>query len=255
MLSISFDLDIRTLKAEMPVWAQQRIPSITRNALNDTVEDARFAEIDKIKGVFDRPTLYTQRSPRFTKATKDNLVAEVYIEPHGTRSGRAPADYLRPEVEGGQRKHKAFEKALIGIGAMRSDEYAIPAIGQPRDAYGNLRGSILVRILSQLRAFSQVGFNANETTRSRARGKGKRAQARYFVPAGRRQERGIGRLPRGVYERRGNTIRAVLIFVSGAPGYARRYDFGQATIVKAQRVFPAYWQRHFYAELAKHTAR
>ncbi len=77
--------------------------------------------------------------------------------------------------------------------------------------------------------------------------------AQYFVPsAGGKQVRGLGRLPRGIYERRGNTIRGVLMFV-GRPRYRKRYDFGQATMAKASRVFEPHWVRHFYAELAKQT--
>ncbi len=246
-LSLQFQADIKQLQAEMPRWADQRIPSITRNALNDTVEEARFAEVDKIRGVFDRPTPLTQRSPRFRKATRDYLTAEVYITDDG--AGNAPVKYLSPQVEGGGRRAKRFEMALRRIGVMRPGEYALPAAGYQRDAYGNLPGSLLVRILSQLRALNEVGFKANETTRARKR---KRSTARYFVPDGARQERGIGRLPRGVYERQGNRIRAVLVFVA-APSYRKRYDFGQAAKAKAERVFEPYFIRHFYAEMAKLT--
>lgn len=253
VLSISFEADIAELSAALPDFAHNRIPSITRNALNDTVEDARFAEGDKIRGVFDRPTPLTQKSALFRKATKEHLVAEVFIRDEAS-GGTAPAKYLQPQVEGGQRMPKRFELALRAIGAMRPDEYALPAIGYQRNAYGNLPGSLLVRILSQLRAAEMTaGYMANETGRSRKRNR-KRVPARYFVPTGYRQEKGISRLPRGVYERKGNRIRAVLMFVS-RPTYRKRYDFGQAAKAKAERVFPQYWQRHFYAELAKHTGR
>lgn len=251
--SIQFIPDISSIQKELPVWAAVRVPSITRNALNDTVEEARFAEVDKIRGVFDRPTPFTQRAPLYRKATKDYLVAEVYIRDDPNGSGRAPTKYLLPQVAGGGRQHKAFELALIRAGIMRADEFAIPAIGQQRDAYGNLPGSLIVRILSQLKAMSEVGYLANRTARS-AKRNARRVTMRYFVPSGSRQERGIGRLPRGVYERRGTTIRGVLMFVA-RPAYRKRYDFGQATMAKVNRVFEPYWLRHFYAELAKQTGR
>ena len=250
LLSLSFEADIRQLEIDMPDWARNRIPSITRNALNDTADDARFAEIEKIRGVFDRPTLFIQRSPRYRKASREHLSAEVYIDDGGSIS---PTKILDAEVGGGPRRPKRFELALRRSGIMRPDEFAIPAIGQQRDAFGNLPGPLIVRILSQLKAFAEVGYLANRTARSKARN-AKRATVEYFVPSGARAERGIGRLPRGIYERRGKRIRAVMIFVSGSPRYGKRYDFGQASIAKAQRVFPAYWQRYFYAELAKRTA-
>lgn len=248
MFSISFEADITSLKREMPAWAQQRIPSITRNALNDTAEEARFAEIDKIRGVFDRPTPFTERSvvfPRHLRATKERLEAVVMVRDEA--SATPPAKYLRPQVSGGARLAKPFEKKLRAAGLMQAGEFATIAIGYPRNAYGNLPGPTYVAILSQLRAFSEVGFRMNETKRSRARAGGKRSR-RYFVPA-----EGSG-LRRGVYERVGSRIRAVLIFVR-QPTYRKRFDFGQATKARAVRVFPAYWRRHFYAELAKVTSR
>lgn len=251
VVAISFAADISSIQAELPTWASDRIPSITRNALNDTIEDARFAEIDKIRGVFDRPTPYIERSPLFRKATKTDLTAEVYIRDEGTR-GRSPASVLGPEVHGGVRRAKAFEVALRRAGVMRADEYAIPAIGQQRDQYGGLPGPLIVAILSQMKAFSEVGFMANPTARSAKR---KRKVGRFFVPhLGGRQERGIGRLPRGIYERRGNRIRGVVMFVR-EPAYRKRYDFGQATMSKAARVFVPYWERHFWTELQKHTGQ
>jgi hypothetical protein len=254
LMSVSFDVDIGSIRKEMPDWAERRIPSITRNALNDTVEDARFAEQEKIRGIFDRPTPLTQRAPLFRRATKENLTAWVFIRDEATK-GTAPSKYLQPQVAGGPRGAKRFEKALRAIGVLGPSEFAVPAAGYPRDAYGNLPGSLLVRILSQLRAFTEVGHAANETGTSRRRNR-KRVQSRYFVPSSTgRQERGIGRLPRGVYERTGNRIRAVLIFVEGAPHYRKRYDFGQAAKAKAERVFWPYWQRYFYAELRKHTGQ
>lgn len=252
LFSISFEADISSIQAELPLWAHDRVPSITRNALNDTADDARFAEVDKIRGVFDRPTPLTQRAPLMRRATKDHLVAEVFIRDEAA-GGRPPAKYLQPQVEGGRRPHKAFEMALIRRGIMLPGEYALPAIGQKRDAYGNLPGALYMRILSQLQAFDRAGFDANETARSRTRNV-RMGKARFFVPSGVRAEKGIGRMPRGIYERQGNRIRGVLMFVA-SPSYRKRYDFGQAAIAKADRVFAGYWRRYFYAELAKRTTR
>jgi len=246
-LSISFESDIAMLERELPRWASERIPSITRNALNDTAPEAREAERQKIRGVFDRPTPLTERSPLYTRATKERLVVEVFIRDELGR-GTPPARYLRPQVEGGGRPHKRFEVALLRMGIMLPGEYALPAAGYRRDQYGNLPGPTIVQMLSQLRAFAEVGFSMNETARSRKRAK--RGRPRYFVPEGVRVERGISRLPRGIYERQGNRIRAVVVFVR-APSYRKRYDFGQAAIAKAERVFFDYWRRHFYAELQR----
>ncbi|KRA44686.1 hypothetical protein [Devosia sp. Root635] len=254
-LSISFEADISSIKSEMPEWAQRRIPSITRNALNDSVIDAAHAETDKIRGVFDRPKPLTERAPLYRKATSDSLTAWVFIRDEAS-GGTAPSKYLMPQVMGGARGAKRFEVALRSIGVMRADEFAIPAIGFKRDQHGNVPGSTIVRILSQLRAMERfAGSMANETAKSKVRNV-RAGKARYFIPqtSGPRADRGISRLPRGIYERQGNRIRAVFVFVK-QPTYRKRYDFGQAARAKVERVFWPYWQRHFYAELKKHTSR
>ena len=247
-MQISFEADIAALRAELPRWANERIPSITRNALNDVAEDAVGAEIAKIRGVFDRPTAFTERAvvfPRHLRATKDRLEAVVMLRDES--SGTPPAKYLAPEVRGGARPPKPFEKRLRAMGVMRPDEFATIAMGYRRNAYGNIPGPTYVAMLSQLKAFAEVGFKMNETSRSRKRA-GKARSRRYFVPA---EESG---LRRGVYQRVGNKVQAVLIFVS-QPTYRRRYDFGQATRAKAERTFAAYFRRHFYTELAKATGQ
>lgn len=251
-LTISFHADIESIQRELPRWANERIPSITRNALNDTVVEARKAELKKIEGVFDRPTPYIKRAPRYTRATKEHLVAEVYI-PDDVAGGNSKARILGPQVHGGPRRLKPFEYRLRQMGILRPDEYTTIAIGYPRNAYGNLPGPRIVQILSQLQAFNDAGYSANETARSRKRA-GKKRSRRYFVPSGYKQDKGISRLPRGIYERQGNRIRAVLIFVTGAPRYRKRYDFGQATIARAQRVFAPHWIKYFHKEAAKAAA-
>ena len=250
LLSLSFEADISSIRKELPEWANRRINSITRNALNDSVTDGQFAEGDKIRGIFDRPRPLTEKAPLHRRATAENLTAWVYIRDEAS-GGTPPARYLMPQVLGGARGAKRFEQALRAIGVMQANEFAVPAIGYQRDQHGNIPGSTIVAILSQLKAHRDVGYMMNETAASGARNR-KSRKARYFVPSGYRADKAIGRLPRGIYERRGNTIRAVMVFVS-QPTYRKRYDFGQAARAKVERVFWQYWRRHFYAELKKHT--
>ena len=252
LLSLSFEANLDELRRVLPDWAGRRINSITRNALNDAVVEGVFAEQDKIRGIFDRPTPLTQKSVLYRQATKESLTAWVFIRDEAAK-GTPPSKYLMPQVLGGARGAKRFEAALRAIGVMEANEFAVPAIGYKRDAYGNVPGSTIVSILSQLKAHRDVGYMMNETAPSAARNR-RSGKARYFVPSGYRAEKAMLRLPRGIYERRGNTVRAVFMFVK-QPTYRKRYDFGQAASAKVSRVFWTYWERHFYRELAKQTAR
>lgn len=253
MLAITFKTDVERFAASIGGVAQRLIPEAARDALNDTAMDSRTAELGKIGGVFDRPVSLTKRAVLYRKASLTTLTARIFLLDELSGNGTPPAKYLTPQIKGGPRPAKGFEKRLRAAGVMRPDEFAIPAIGQPRDAYGNLPRGLINRVLSQLQAAGGSGYMANETSRSKRRNKHSRA-VRYFVPSGYRQEKGISRLPRGIYERRGKAIRAVMIFVSGAPTYRRRYDFGQATLAKAGRVFGVHFSQRFRSAIAKHSA-
>lgn len=245
MFNISFEIDTAPFEAEMKSWGRNRMPSIIRNALNDTAKDAMEAERAKILGVFDRPTPFIQRAvifPSSLRATKENLVATIKVRDQAT--GTPPSKFLRSEVSGGPRRPKAFELRLRRAGIMREDEFATLAIGFKRDQYGNIPGSTLVAILSQLQAAEQfAGYAMNETAASRKRAGSKRTK-RYFVP-----REGSG-LRRGIYMRQGKKLTAVMVFVR-QPTYRARYDFGQAASVKANRAFPGHFARYFEAERAK----
>lgn len=231
--SISFETDVSSLAAELPRWANDRIPSITRNALNDVVKLAWAGERTRIRGVFDRPTPLIQRSPLYTPATKQTLTAEVYIRDEGSRGGRAPSRIITPQVRGGTRQAKGFELLFRRRGMLLANEFVVPARDTPLDQYGNVRRSLITRILGSL-------------------GTWRRGGVRYFVP-----KRGAaGGLHPGVWEQfQGRRVRPVLLFVADTPDYRRRYPFGEATIDIARREFGPAWQRHWAAELAKHQLR
>jgi len=225
---ISFETDISSLAVELPKWANQRIPSITRNALNDVVKLAWQGERDRIRGVFDRPTPYIQKAPLYERATKETLTAEVYIPEVSTRGGTPKAKILAAQVRGGSRRAKGFELMLRRAGLMRSNEYAVPGRDTPLDNYGNVRRSLITRIVNQM-------------------GKRRRGGYRYFVP------KPGSRLARGVWEEmRGRKVRPVLLFVTDAPDYRKHYPFGERAIDVARREFAPSWQHYWQRELTKH---
>ncbi len=122
--------------------------------------------------------------------------------------------YLTPEIDGGPRRHKSHELRLIRANVMRAGEFAVPGAGVTLDAYGNMPGSLLERILSQLQAAEQwAGYSANQTKRSRARRR--KGSATYFLLRGRAA-------PDGIYQRNGRRIIPVLIFVR-SPTYGPRF--------------------------------
>lgn len=214
---------------------QQRVPFAIVLALTRTGQDIAKAERAQIDRVFDRPTRYTRNSVFLKPATKVSLETTVGLKDDTLTSGTPAAQYLRPQVFGGGRALKAFEARLVRIGVMRATERAVPAGGALIDAYGNMRQSQIVQILSQLRAFTEAGFDANRTNSRRSRAK--RSRGTYFASGQQRQSFGSARhgsssvrqhLPRGVWLRKpgldGTDVVPVLLFVTTAQ-YRARFDF------------------------------
>lgn len=210
--------NLADLQQRLQLHERHNLPFVTAYALTKSAQDIQAAEYSSMREVFDRPTRFTLNSLFVRGATRQNLRAEVGFKDPG---GSVPAwRYLGPQIEGGTRRHKTFERHLIRSGAMKQNEFAVPGSGVPLDAHGNIRGGHIARILSD------IGMNpdalSNTTERSRRTRKG-RGRGRYFVlrpdwPA----VPGFGRLTRdvlpGIYHRRGGSqeIVPVIIFVPGA---------------------------------------
>ncbi|WP_262048655.1 hypothetical protein [Bradyrhizobium sp. Bra78] len=198
-------------------------PIVTAYALTKTGQDIKAAEIDSMKSVFDRPTKFTLNALYLKPATKTDLVAEVYFK---DGFGSLPAwRYLGPQVEGGARVHKSHELRLIRAGLMQAEEFAVPGSGIKLDGFGNVPGSTITRILSQLGAAEQkAGYQANATGSKRSRAKKKKAGT-YFVlrpGAGGRADRNVAP---GIYFRDGARGMVPAIMFVRAPRYQKRFPF------------------------------
>nr|WP_321465140.1 hypothetical protein [uncultured Desulfobulbus sp.] len=153
-------------------------------ALNKAGKIVKEAEVEEMKSVFDNPTRYTLNSLKLTPATKNDLKATVWFK----EPDRMGAHYLVPQVEGGSRKLKGFERA-IGEGEL------VPALGAKLNKDGNVSIGQIRQILSVLgKAETSAGYMANITGRSCRRN----TRERDYVIIDSRQH---GNLPHGVYQR------------------------------------------------------
>lgn len=203
--------------------AKEDAPIVTAYALTKTAGDIKSAEIDSMKSVFDRPTRFTLNALRTKPATKRDLVAEVFFK---DGFGSIPAwRYLGPQVAGGARVHKAHEKRLIRAGHMTAEEYAVPGAGAKLDASGNISGSTIERILSQLGAAEQfAGYQANATNSRRSKAKQKKAGT-YFVLRAGASGRSNRSVAPGIYHRTGLKEMVPVIMFVKAPRYQKRFPF------------------------------
>ena len=167
-------------------------------ALNDTAFEVRRAMQDEMRAVFDRPTDYILRSPKFVQATPSNL--SIYIAPTngradrlsstGGKSGIDPQRILDAQAWGGRRADKRIESALRRAGILPNGyQTAIPSQPFPGsdDGKGNLKGSFVGQLVSYLQASSEQGYRANMTDKRKAavqKGSKRAAGRRYFVAYG-----------------------------------------------------------------------
>lgn len=236
--------------------AGQQVRNAAVQALNWTAADARDEVQREMRRVFDRPTPYTIRGVGVWRATAADPIARVGLK-DAAGKGTAAADFLLPQVYGGARGVKRFERALQRIGALPAGWVAVPASGAQLDAYGNMNRGQIVQILAALQAFGEQGYKANMDAKGRARlAKGsKRSYGReYVVSHGRGWRHGTGswkhgrnqHLPAGVWMRQGGglgtSLRPVLIFVRGAQ-YKPRLQFHRVVVEFARRELPLKFDR------------
>ena len=210
--------DIRTNEAfvrSLLTDLQKR--KLPRAALAATERTGRYvygALRSEMREVFDRPTPWALQAVQINKATLQRPVLRIWIN-EDPNKGIPGSDFLAAEIDGGPRKAKRFERALQARGLMPMGWFAVPGRQAPLDAYGNVPGPFIVRMLSDLQAFGEMGYRANR--------KGPRRGARktnyFFVPP-----KGSHLRP-GIYWHMPNRmLGCVFVFVSKA-SYAARYDF------------------------------
>lgn len=217
---------------------EKQLPFATALAITRTAQIVQKDEIKEMRDVFDRPTPYTLRSTYMQPATKKKLRAEVGIKDEATEAV-PPVKFLTPEIRGGGRRLKTFERALRSVGALPNGYVAVPGTGAKLDAYGNISRGQIVQILSFFKTNGLAGFNFNATPDSlkrRSNRAAKKAGAQsvtYFVG-----RPGDGKLPLGIWQRFtfagkknqfvsrsvGSAIKPILIFVPFAI-YQARFDF------------------------------
>jgi hypothetical protein len=222
------EYDDRPLIRMLSELEKKQLPFATMQALNDSMFAVRDAWKNALPQVFEQPTPFTLNAVLFNKATKQNLVAEVFLRDE-LRDGTPPARYLETQAKGGARDEKPIEHLLRRAGVLGGDEFLVPARGFPTDAYGNIPGGIQNAILSDLQASRDpLNRSTAESRARRARKKDVSKRGVYFMSGGASGGRRSAHLPKAIFQRTafgaGSSIRMVFIVVKSAPRYRKRFD-------------------------------
>jgi hypothetical protein len=247
MIRLEVQSDLPALVSKIKNLREDQLPFAIASAVTKTAQAAKYALVVAMPFTFDRPTPYTLGSLYLSPATKSLPIAKIWIKDDAGK-GTPAAKYLLPEIAGGQRNLKRFERRLQLMGLLPAGMYAVPGEGATLDAYGNISASTIEQILSALGAAEiYSGYKANRTAASRAR-KGRRI-AEYFVGK-------PGGAPLGVYRRygfaHGSAVKPILIFVR-SPVYRPRYDFQEIAEKVVRDQFPRQFSEAYQRAVA--TAR
>lgn len=214
-------LDVKRQIAKVFDEHKKQAAFIIAKALTATVKDVQKDLQDEMKKVFNNPTPFTLNSLYIIPATKQKFKATVKIKDDGDKGGNAAADYLSPQIEGGKRKEKRSESRLRTIPGLGFSGFFIPGQGVKLNKYGNIPGPKMVQILSSLKAFKDLGYDANKTKSSIIKNPN---QNKYFVITPYNKSH----LKPGVYYRYGKggtRIKPILVFTKNAPRYIKRFKF------------------------------
>lgn len=240
MLRINVSNNFAKVAAKLRTDSEKQVKHAAAVALTRTAQAVQSDIKDEMRKVFDRPTAWTMNSLYVRPATKHKLEARVWLKDDAFK-GTPASRYLSPQIYGGERKLKRFEKSLQNAGLLPPGMYAVPGQAAQLDAHGNMSKAQIVQIMAYLRAFGQQGYKANMTDAGRARMQAKRGVG-YFVG------RPGGKGPLGVWARfqfaSGSAVKPVAIFVK-APKYKGRLRFFDV----ANRAIDARLEEEFHRAL------
>lgn len=228
-VEISVSADIEKVSRDLRRF-RRHIPFATALALTMTAKKAQSEVRDEMKRKLDRPKAFTLSGTFVKPADKRGFPIKATIGfKDFAAKGTPAAKYLGPQIAGGRRRHKRFERALIAAGIMRSNEYAVPGDDMRLDRYGNLPRGQISKMLSQLKASPDSQQNATGSVRSK---KSRRTRAYFYK-----------RSFRGVFVRTGKRAFTVFIKFVKAPRFRKRLPFDRVVDQTVRFRFPLEFRR------------
>ena len=222
------------------------VPYAASTALTRTAQIAAKKDLpDAMRAAFINPTPYTLNSLLVKPSTKDTLSARVMVKDQA-KKGITPEKFLFPEVEGGGRNEKRFERSLRYAGVLQQGERAMPGRDIALDQFGNPPVSMIRSILS----WAKNGAQKKNVKAKKVKGV-KRTPFKQNNPNGFVLFGGPGAKVRGIAQRSGGIFLPLFVFTRTPPQYRKRLDFEGIALKAANANFETEFRRAFAEMRAK----
>jgi len=246
MMQITATVDMRNLERRLSVLRTKEIPSAIRNTLNDMAFDLRGRMVKEIQKIFDRPVPLVQSLPRVKKGDNKTFQTELYLTDLYTgKRKRGPSYALLPHMTGepDTRRRKGLEYRLEKMGRIKPTEWMMPTHYAPLDAFGNVPGPQVSRMIADIGAYNLWSGDAANTKLANL-AKRKHGAGQYFwVGRSTRTAAGV----RGIFKRVGKQIIPMFVVVSKTPRYTKRFRWNEiAKLYTAKRI--QYHAQHAIAQ-------
>ena len=210
---------LQQLASDLAGFSDRRLRAGLATALTRTARLVDAEWTGQLSTKFDRPTPLTLKATVVQTAQADKLQAVVMLRDQSRDRGIAPAEYLAPQEEGGQRGLKKFERALQSQGSMPSGWRVVPGKYAQLDGFGNISRGQIVQVLAQLGSAYSPGYQRVISTSAAKRAASAVRRGREYVAIVKRAK--VGSLAPGVYQRSGKALLPVFIYTPRAT-YTKR---------------------------------
>lgn len=241
-------------KADIERAAQSMVNRLAMQGVRDIQAEMRR--------VFDRPRRETLNALKWVDGQVPSFAATIDWRDDGFvgKGTLTPSRWIAIHMTGGVRRQKGSELRLQRARAVGQPIYLVPTKYAPVDAYGNVPGPRMVKILSDLEALGGEGqgFDGNRRAGKRSRGR-RRAEYYFAIWPGSPARRSPGgrlypnNLPPAIYQRfgegQGSYIRPIFVFARSAPKYAQRLDVTVLVQETIRRHAPEFFLRSLRREV------
>lgn len=251
-MKITFQIDgLIELRKAFEGFSERRMRSVAATAATVAVRDIERGWRDQLVERFDRPTKATREATFVATANPQTMEATVGIKDMAGARGRAPAEWLSTEEEGGSRYVKRFEMALQNKGAMLRGWSAVPSKFAKLDSFGNVSRGQIVQVIAQLGAQFSPGYQQVISRSATKRAQKALLSGNQFVAFPRKTRNG---LEAGVYQRRGDKLVPIFFFVPRVR-YGKRISLIDFAKEQAPKLLGANVERAFSESLGRLWAR